>query len=30
MGGQESVAEALGRMAEGDRRFEPAPELRAR
>jgi 3-hydroxybutyryl-CoA dehydrogenase len=30
MGGRESVAEALGQMAEGDRRFEPAPRLRAR
>jgi 3-hydroxybutyryl-CoA dehydrogenase len=29
MGGKASVAEALGRMAAGDLRFEPAPRLRA-
>jgi 3-hydroxybutyryl-CoA dehydrogenase len=30
MGGRESVAAALGQMADGDRRFEPARGLRAR
>jgi 3-hydroxybutyryl-CoA dehydrogenase len=30
MGGREAVAEALGQMAESDRRFEPAPGLRTR